>query len=117
MNGRRSEAGPLSRRCGHAIKVLLQDRGKRPADLARDLDMSQQTVNARLNGERVLDVNDLEIFANYLGVSPADLLRSPLREDVERPGGRSFRDRALAKEAEAKIPTRRPTGRKRSQSE
>lgn len=56
------------------IRVLLARRRWSASDLARKTGMTQRAISRRLTGEKVIDVDDLVLFAEAFGVELASLL-------------------------------------------
>jgi len=77
----------LSGRVAEEIRALMARRRVRQSNLARQLNVSEQWVSARLLGKQPIDLNDLERIAAALQVDVVDLL--PPRS------GRSHRSGAI----------------------
>lgn len=60
----------------HNLQQLLRDSGKKIADVARELGLSDSTVRSWFKGQRYPRLNQIEALANYFGVS---------RNDIEAP--------------------------------
>lgn len=56
------------------IRALLEERGERQADLARVLDLREETVSRLLNGKRGLAAGELAALCSHYGVSSDHLL-------------------------------------------
>jgi len=64
----------LSERVAEEIRVLMARRRIRQSELARKIGTNDQWLSVRLRGVQPIDLNDLEVIAAALGVTPADLL-------------------------------------------
>jgi transcriptional regulator with XRE-family HTH domain len=56
------------------IRALLAERGQKQADLARVLDLGEDTVSKLLNGKRGLAAGELASLCDHYGVSSDNLL-------------------------------------------
>lgn len=65
----------LSARAAEQIRMELARRRISQAQFARDLGAHGQWVWRRLSGETPLILEDLELFADFLDLDPADLFR------------------------------------------
>lgn len=72
--------GRLRERTAEEIRALLARRRISAAELARRTGLKQSTLARRMTGETAFDVDDLELIAEVLGVSVADLLPGYARE-------------------------------------
>lgn len=61
------------------VRAELARAGKNQGDLANLLGVTRQAVSRRLTGEVPFDVDELRKVADYLNVTPADLLLAPKR--------------------------------------
>lgn len=94
--------------------MLLARRRVSAAQLARMTGMKQSTLARRMTGEIAFDLDDLELIANALGVSVADLLPGSVRGGVEAPTVRYDQptERPGTRHPVDNRPsTRKPTGR------
>lgn len=62
------------------VRVLLARRKISASELARRMGVTQPYISRRLNGETALDVDDLALIAQVLGVDVIDLLPARLPE-------------------------------------
>lgn len=65
---------PLTDRVAEEIRALMARQRMSGRELARRLNVSASWVNYRLTGSQPIDVNDLELIAEALGVDAAELL-------------------------------------------
>ncbi|WP_157408202.1 helix-turn-helix transcriptional regulator [Actinoplanes sp. N902-109] len=65
---------PLRARTAEEIRVILARKKKSAAELARDLRWKQPYLSRRMTGETAFDLDDLEVIANALGVTVAQLV-------------------------------------------
>lgn len=68
---------PLSDQAADEIRALLGRRRISQAELARRLEVNSSWLNYRLTGRQPIDLNDLQLIADALDVSPATLLGLP----------------------------------------
>lgn len=71
---------PLASRVAGAIRAEMAWQKRTGVDLARHLEMAQPTISKRLNGETAFDLVEFEKVAQWLGITPADLLARAERE-------------------------------------
>lgn len=64
------------------IRALLDDRDRKQADLARVLDLGEDTVSKLLNGKRGLAAGELAALCDHYGVSSDYLLFGTKEEPV-----------------------------------
>lgn len=54
------------------IKGLLREKGLTQADIAKELGLSQPTVNQKLNNLRAMDLEEAEKISNILGIDAGE---------------------------------------------
>ena len=64
------------------IRALLDDRGQKQVDLARVLDLGEDTVSKLLNGKRGLAAGELAALCEHYGVSSDYILFGAAEEKV-----------------------------------
>lgn len=64
----------LSERVGHNVRVLLKQRGKSVAGLAREFGVTSTTMHNRLSGKHKLAIDDLPRIAAYLDLDEFGVL-------------------------------------------
>lgn len=64
----------LSDRVAEEVRVLLARRRMSQRQLAQQLQVSPAWLNYRLTGVQAIDLNDLQMIADALGVEPHDFL-------------------------------------------
>jgi transcriptional regulator with XRE-family HTH domain len=81
------------------IKALMEWRRMTQAELAEQLNRSQPWVSKRLTGTTPFQIEDLDLFADAFGLSPAELLQEGHGKLDRRAGGdrRSGADRRHAR--------------------
>lgn len=67
-------APTLSSTTGANIRAELARRGLPQRSLARHLGLSTTVISKRLSGATPIDVNELEVIAEFLGMTVAELL-------------------------------------------
>ena len=73
-----NDMGDISAR----IRALLADRGQKQADLAKVLDLGEDTVSKLLNGKRGLAAGELAALCEHYGVSSDHVLFGAAQENV-----------------------------------
>lgn len=66
-----------SQKAAGSIRALLAEQGDTVVHLAQDTGIPISNLNRRLKGLSPFTVDELELIASYLGVSPAALLTPP----------------------------------------
>lgn len=61
------------------IQKELKKENKKQTDLARSLNVSEQTVSKMLNGSRMISAIELQEISNFLHVSMEKLLEIPVK--------------------------------------
>lgn len=74
------DATPLANRVAGAIRAEMAWQKKTGVALAKYLDVAQPTASRRLNGETPFDLVEFEKVADWLGLTPAELLARAERE-------------------------------------
>lgn len=67
-------SSPYARSVGAAVRAELVRRGLRQYEIAPVIGRSQAAVSSRLSGDVALDVTELNLIAQHLGLPVADLL-------------------------------------------
>jgi transcriptional regulator with XRE-family HTH domain len=74
------DAAPLAVRVAGAIRAEMAWQKRTGVALAEHLTMAQPTISKRLNGETPFDLAEFEKVADWLGITPAELLARAERE-------------------------------------
>jgi transcriptional regulator with XRE-family HTH domain len=79
------------------IRMILADRRVKQADLAAAVQMTPAMVSKRLNGKLSMDLDEIELFASVLHVSPVEILtgmrKDPRPDDPDEGSGAPSRAR------------------------
>jgi transcriptional regulator with XRE-family HTH domain len=71
---------PIREQVAEEVRVLLARRKISASELARRMGVTQPYISRRLNGETAMDVDDLALIAQVLGVEVVELLPARLPE-------------------------------------
>ena len=78
----------LNERVSENVKVIAVSRGTTPTAIARSLGRSHQWIQAKLAGRNQWSLDDVELIAGELDVTPSTLIGVPLTLQVAvRPEG------------------------------
>lgn len=59
---------------GRNLRRLAFEKDKSQADIARDLDISKQTISAWMNGKRTPRMESIDMLCEYFGCKRADIM-------------------------------------------
>lgn len=77
-----SEYGKL---IGRNLKRLAFEKDKTQADIARDLNISKQTISAWMNGKRTPRMKSIDMFCEYFGCKRADIMEEHVSASALEP--------------------------------
>lgn len=66
------------------LRRIMYDRGKSQAEISRDLKINQATLSCWMNGTRIPRMPNIDMLADYLGVSREDIV-GKTQKDSEEP--------------------------------
>lgn len=65
------------------LRRIMYDKGKSQADVVRDLGITQSTLSSWMNGKRTPLIGNIDMLAEYLGVTRSDIVDAPNEKTQE----------------------------------